>query len=51
MPFTDGCDPKVYRVLDDPRRSVLHRVAPGGGGILCDDLLPFGWYRFMAYGM
>ena len=23
--FSDGCDPRVYRVLDDHRRSVYYR--------------------------
>ena len=62
--FPDGCDPVVYRVLDDHRRSVNYRIDDGysshpagnrGGGedgdYLCDDVLPFGWYRFLAYGM
>ena len=50
----DGCDPLVYRVLDDHRRSVQYKNANSDGGdsgLLCDDLLPFGWYRFLAYGM
>ena len=56
----------LYRVLDDHRRSVNYRIdegsytsnigvnsAVGGedGDYLCDDVLPFGWYRFLAYGM
>ena len=51
---TDGCDPLVYRVLDDPRRSVLYNINDGGTngeGLICDDMLPFGWYRFLSYGM
>ena len=51
----DGCDPMVYRVLDDHRRSVNYNMNDDGGGsdtdLLCDDVLPFGWYRFLAYGM
>jgi len=23
----------------------------GGDDLLCDDVLPFGWYRFLSYGM
>ena len=51
--LSDGCDPRVYRVLDDPRRSVLfsHHSVTDDASLLCDDLLPFGWYRFLAYGM
>jgi hypothetical protein len=54
--FSDGCDPLVYRVLDDHRRSVMYS-APASlessyiEDLLCDDVLPFGWYRFLAYGM
>ena len=52
----------LYRVLDDHRRSVNYRIDDGyssntgnrggeDGDYLCDDVLPFGWYRFLAYGM
>ena len=47
----DGCSPEVYRVLEDDRRAVTHRLEAGGGeAALCDDLLPPGWYRFMSGG-
>ena len=46
-----GCSPEVYRVLEDDRRAVTHRLQAGGGeAALCDDLLPPGWYRFMSGG-
>ena len=44
----------MYRVLDDHRRSVNYNMNDDGGSdtdLLCDDVLPFGWYRFLAYGM
>ena len=91
--FSDGCNPLIYRVLDDHRRSILYRPSPteenGNGNsaatasslasnannrynvddtdydedaaldiafvpqneLLCDDVLPYGWYRFLTYGM
>ncbi len=77
--FSDGCNPLVYRVLDDHRRSVLYKPSLQHNSasmaasayntdldhnsedntvsivqdteLLCDDVLPFGWYRFLAYGM
>jgi hypothetical protein len=49
MIFPDGCDPLVHR------RSVNYETVGNADddvdNLLCDDLLPFGWYRFMAYGM
>eukprot|EP00095_Tigriopus_kingsejongensis_P007453 maker-scaffold574_size133225-snap-gene-0.17 protein:Tk07453 transcript:maker-scaffold574_size133225-snap-gene-0.17-mRNA-1 annotation:"thrombospondin" len=46
----DGCDPRVYRVLDDHRRSTKY-LKSSFESALCDDLLPYGWYRFLSYGM
>ena len=85
---SDGCNPLVYRVLDDHRRSVHYRPASDSPEpayasamassanrydlvgdydedeaidisfaqksqqeLLCDDVLPSGWYRFLSYGM
>jgi hypothetical protein len=51
---SDGCDPLVYRVLDDDRRSIFFSISssdPANDDLLCDDVLPFGWYRFLSYGM
>lgn len=60
---SDGCNPLVYRVLDDPRRSVSYQLENSNDHTnwisdqintdetICDDLLPFGWYRIMDYGM
>ena len=47
MICVDGCDRAVYRVLDDWRRSP-RSVAAVDEDLLCDDLLPPGWYRLMA---
>ena len=44
---SDGCSAAVYRVLDDARRNVLYS---DDEDLLCDDLLPPGWYRFMEAG-
>ena len=89
--FSDACNPLVYRVLDDHRRSISYRSSnprqqeAGSSQIssanryqvssqryqvsspdedydqieislvdqelLCDDVLPDGWYRFLTYGM
>ena len=47
--YLDGCNPTVYRVLDDVQRSPTFH--PGDqDDLLCDDLLPPGWYRLMAQG-
>ena len=88
MQISDGCNPLIYRVLDDHRRSILYRPSPTEdleksassvasnanhrydlvdsdydedealdisfvpqNELLCDDVLPFGWYRFLTYGM
>ena len=48
-PSSDGCNPNVYRVLDDSRRHVLYSLNSQEDP-LCDDLLPPGWYRFMENG-
>ena len=49
--YVDGCDRSIYRVLDDPQRSPNYHIPPDStDNLLCDDLLPPGWYRLMEKG-
>ena len=42
------CDPRNYRVLNEPRRSI-NSVWKLGQTAICDRTLSWGWYRFTSY--